>query len=94
VRGKKQVEFVSLPSAPHATLADVAIREMRRETVQLPRAEASCITLLRDYQAFLVNRDARLPEAIAERVADTAVQNIVLNLLIEQVRRGAKAPGI
>ena len=94
MRGKKQVEFVGMPSEAHATLAVVAIHEMRRETVQLPRAEASCITLLRNYQAFLVKRDNRLREAIAERVADADVQDIVLSLLIEQVRRGAKVPVI
>ena len=92
MRGKKQIEFVGMPSEAHAALAVVAIREMRRETVQLPRAEELCITLLRDYQAFLVKRDTRLREAIAERVADADVQDIVLTLLTEQVRRGAKVP--
>jgi methylase of polypeptide subunit release factors len=94
MRGKKQVEFVRMPSETHAALAVVAIREMRRETVQLPRAEASCVTLLRDYQSFLGKRDQRLRDAIAERVADVDVQEIVLSLLIEQVRRGAKVPVI
>ena len=92
MRGKKQVEFVRMPSETHAALAVLSIREMRRETVQLPRAEASCDVLLRKYQSFLVKRDRRLREAIAERVADADVQDIVLGLLIEQVRRGAKAP--
>ena len=65
---------------------------MRRETVQLPRAEVQCVSLLRDYQAFLDKRDERLREAIAQRVADDDVQATVLNLLLERVRRGATAP--
>lgn len=92
MRGKKQVEFMNLPSEAHAALAVAAIREMRRETVQLPRAEMLCITLLRDYQAFLNKRNARLRDAIAERVADEDVQATVLELLLERVRRGARAP--
>lgn len=92
MRGKKQVEFMNLPSEAHAALAVAAIREMRRETVQLPRAEMLCITLLRDYQAFLNKRNARLRDAIAERVADDDVQATVFELLLERVRRGARAP--
>jgi methylase of polypeptide subunit release factors len=92
MRGKKKIEFVSLPSEIHAALAVVAIREMRRETVQLPRTEMPCVTLLREYQAFLDKRDLRLREAIAERVADEEVQIAVLSLLLERVRRGARAP--
>lgn len=92
MRGKKKVDFVSLPSEAHAALAVVAIREMRRETVQLPRAELPCVTLLREYQAFLDKRDERLREVISERVADEDVQGIVLSFLLERVRRGARAP--
>ncbi|MBB1073437.1 SAM-dependent DNA methyltransferase [Rhodoferax sp. 4810] len=92
MRGKKQLEFVGMPSEAHAALAVVAIREMRRETVQLPRAETPCVTLLRDYQAFLDKRNQRLRDAIAERVADEEVQASVFGLLVEQVRRGVKAP--
>lgn len=92
MRGKKQTGFVSLPSEAHAALAVLAIREMRRETVQLPREEMSCITLLRDYQNFLAKRDARLRAAVAQRVADADAQDAVLLLLLERVRRGAIAP--
>lgn len=92
MRGKKQIDFMRLPSEAHAALAVVAIREMRQETVQLPRAEIPCATLLREYQTFLDRRDARLREAIAERVSDEDVQASVLNLLLEKVRRGARAP--
>ena len=92
MRGKKRVEFMSLPSEGHAALAVVAIREMRRETVQVPREERICIALLRDYQAFLVKRNERLSEAIAQRVADEEVQQTVLHLLLERVRRGVKIP--
>lgn len=91
MRGKKQIEFMPLPSETHAALAAVAIREMRRETVQLPRSEADCAHLLRDYQPFLEKRDERLRSIIAERVADEVVQSSVLDLLVEHVRRGAKA---
>lgn len=94
MRGKKKVEFVSMPSEAHAVLAVVAIREMRRETVQLPRAEISCVTLLREYQAFLDQRDLKLREAIADRVADEDVQSTVLSFLLERVRRGARAPAV
>ncbi|HWR77292.1 MAG TPA: N-6 DNA methylase [Thiobacillus sp.] len=94
MRGKKQVEFMNLPSEAHAALAVAAIREMRRETVQLPRAEMLCITLLRDYQVFLNKRNARLRDAIAERVADDDVQATVFDLLLERVRRGARAPTV
>ncbi len=92
MRGKKQTGFLSLPSEAHAALAVLAIREMRRETVQLPRDEVSCGTLLRDYQAFLDKRDERLHDAIAQRVADEEMQATVLSLLLERVRRGATAP--
>jgi hypothetical protein len=91
MRGKKQTEFMPLPSEAHAALAVVAIREMRRETVQLPRAEMPCVTLLRDYQAFLDQRNARLRETIAERIADDDVQATVLELVLDPVRRGARA---
>lgn len=91
-RGKKQTDFISMPSEAHAELAVVAIREMRRETVQLPRSDIACVTLLREYQAFLDKRDQRLRSAISERVADEDVQVIVLNLLLETVRRGAQLP--
>jgi methylase of polypeptide subunit release factors len=92
MRGKKQIEFVSLPSEAHAALAVLAIQEMRRETVQLPRHEPPCVSLLNDYKTFLEKRDQRLREAIAERVADEDVQAVVLSLLIDKVRLGAKAP--
>ncbi|MBK1683707.1 HsdM family class I SAM-dependent methyltransferase [Rhodoferax fermentans] len=94
MRGKKQIEFVGLPSEAHAALAVVAIQEMRRETVRLPRAEMPCATLLRDYQAFLNKRNQRLRDTIAERVADEDVQAVVFGLLVDQVRRGAKAPTV
>jgi hypothetical protein len=92
MRGKKQIEFMHLPSETHAALAVVAIREMRRETVQLPREQTPCNALLRDYQSFLDRRDRRLREAIAQRVADEDVQTSVLSVLMDRVRRGAKAP--
>jgi methylase of polypeptide subunit release factors len=92
MRGKKQIEFVSLPSEAHAALAWTAIQEKRwGETVQLPRDERPCVALLRDYRAFLSRRDGRLREIIAERVADEEVQARVFDLLVERVRRGAKA---
>ncbi|MDP2418406.1 MAG: N-6 DNA methylase [Hydrogenophaga sp.] len=94
MRGKKQTEFVRMPSESHAELAVVAIREMRRETVQLPRNDMSCVNLLRDYQAFLEKRDQRLRNAIAERVADEEIQSSVFGLLVDHVRKGAKAPGL
>ena len=94
MRGKKQIELVSLPSEAHAKLAAVAIREMRRETVQLPRDDMSCVTLLRDYQSFMDKRDLRLRNVISERVADEDIQAKVFSLLIEFVRQGAKAPTI
>ena len=94
MRGKKQIEFIGMPSEAHAALAVVAILEMRRETVQIPRAQMSCVTLLRDYQAFLEKRNQRLHGIIAERVADEEVQTSVFDLLVEQVRRGAKAPTV
>lgn len=90
-RGKKHIEFVSMPSEAHAVLAVVAIQELRRETVQLPRSDILCSSLLRDYQAFLDNRGRRLRQVIAERVADEEVQATVYALLVEQVRRGARA---
>ena len=92
MRGKKQTCFVTLPSEAHAALATVVIREMRRETVQLPRAEMPCVTLLRDYQSFLDKRNARLREAIAERVADEDTQDNVFELLLDRIRRGAHTP--
>ncbi len=92
MRGRKQTGFIKLPSEAHAALAVAAIREMRRETVQLPRAELACVTFLRDYQSFLDRRDARLRDAIAQRVADEDIQEAVLGLLLDRVRRGAKAP--
>ena len=92
MRGKKQTGFVSFPSEAHAALAVVAIREMRRETVQVPRTEMQCTSLLRDYQAFLGKRDEQLREAVAQRVADEDVQATVLTILLERVRRGATAP--
>ena len=91
-RGKKHIEFVSMPSEAHADLAVVAILEMRRETVQLPRSELLCSSLLRDYRAFLDNRGRRLRQLIAERVADEEVQAKVYALLVEHLRRGASTP--
>jgi hypothetical protein len=70
----------------------VAILEMRRETVQLPRSETLCNSLHRNFKAFLDNRDRRLRQVIAERVADEEVQEKVFAFLVEQVRRGAKYP--
>ncbi|MFZ1499859.1 MAG: N-6 DNA methylase [Giesbergeria sp.] len=92
MRGKKQTEFVSTPSEEHAALAVVAILEMRRETVQLPRSDTLCISLHRNFKAFLDTRNRRLRQVIAERVADEEVQEKVFALLVEQVRRGAKSP--
>ena len=92
MRGKRQVEFISLPSEAHAALAVAAIREMRRETVQLPQDELTCVTLLRDFDAFLSVRDERLRDAIAQRVADVDAQTAVMGLLLDRVRRGARVP--
>jgi len=92
VRGRKQLDFVSMPSEAHAALAAIAIREMRRETVQLPRTELTCVALQHYYQAFLDKRDERLREAIAQRVADDDVKFTVFGFLLERVRRGARAP--
>lgn len=90
-RGKKHVEFMHLPSEAHAALAVLAIQEMRRETVQVPRSEIACATILRNYQAFINKRNALLRDVIAQRVADEDVQSTVLDLLLDRVRRGAKA---
>lgn len=92
MRGKKQTDFMTLPSEAHAALAVASIREMRRETVQLPRAETPCVTLLRDYQSFLDKRNARLREAIAERIADEDAKDKVFELLLDRIRRGARTP--
>ena len=92
MRGKRQTGFIPLPSESHAALAVLAIREMRRETVQLPRDEMACATLRSDYATFLNRRDERLREAIAQRVADDDIQATVMGLLLERVRRGATAP--
>ena len=92
MRGNKKIEFISLPSEAHAALAVVAIREMRRETVQLPLAATICVALLNNYQSFLDRRDDQLRDAIAQRVADGDVQATVLNFLLERVRRGARTP--
>ena len=92
MRGRKQIEFIALPSATHAALAVVAIEEMRRETVQLPRSETDCSALLDNYQRFLDKRNAQLRDAIAQRIADEDVQSSVLSFLLERVRRGARAP--
>jgi len=91
MRGKKSTEFVSMPSEVHADLAVLAIREMRRETVQLPRHEEPCRSLLRAFVAFIDRRNNRLRNIIAERVADEEVQAKVLELLVELVRKGARA---
>jgi hypothetical protein len=91
MRGKRQVGFISLPSDAHAELAVLAIREMRRETVQLPRDVKASGLLAARYQAFLSNRNTRLTQVIAERVADGDTQGSVLSLLIDQLRRGTKA---
>jgi methylase of polypeptide subunit release factors len=93
MRGRKQTEFIRLPTEAHAALAVVAITEMRRETVQLPRNEEACASLLLSYQSFIDTRNARLREAIALRVADEEVQSSVLGMLLDRVRRGAKTPG-
>ena len=91
MRGKKYLDFIPMPSEAHAALAVEAITEMRRETVQLPRSELLCSTLLSSYKSFLDKRNRRLREAIAERVADEDIQNTVFEFLIEYVRRGAFA---
>ncbi|MDP3759634.1 MAG: N-6 DNA methylase [Ramlibacter sp.] len=92
MRGVKAIQFVSLPSEAHATLAAAAIREMRRESVQVPQDERACVDLLHRYEAFIADRDSKLREAVAQRVADEDVQDAVLSLLLHLVRRGAKAP--
>lgn len=92
MRGNKAIQFISLPSEAHATLAVIAIREMRRETVQLPKDEQACIGLLHQYEMFIASRDSKLRDAVAQRVADENVQETVLSLLLHQVRRGARAP--
>jgi len=91
VRGNKQLDFISMPSETHAALAVVAIIEMRRETVQLPRDKLLCTSFLVNYKSFLDKRNRRLKEAIVERVADEEVQSVVFDYLIELVRRGAIA---
>lgn len=90
IRGKKQIHFMELPSEPHAQLAQVAINEMRREMVKLPREEGQCKSLLRDYLAFLTKRNARLLELVAERVADEELQAKAFDLLLAQVRQGLR----
>jgi hypothetical protein len=92
MRGNKAVHFVSLPSKSHAELAVVAINEMRRETVQVPRDERDCEELLRRYANFITDRNARLRAVIADRVADEDVQEAVFGLLLHAARRGARAP--
>ncbi len=91
MRGKKQGEFVSLPSEAHAELAVLAIREMRRETVQVPRHDEPCNRLQREFVAFLDKRDSRLRELIADRVADEEVQVKVFDSLVDMVRKGVQA---
>lgn len=90
MRGKRQIHFMELPSEPHAQLAQVAINEMRREMVKLPREESQCKLLLRDYLAFLTKRDTRLLELVAERVADEELQAKAFDLLLAQVRQGLR----
>lgn len=90
MRGKRQIHFMELPSEPHAQLAQVAINEMRREMVKLPREESQCKSLLKDYLAFLTKRDARLLELVAERVADEELQAKAFDLLLAQIRQGLR----
>ncbi|MDP2825540.1 MAG: hypothetical protein Q8O52_23015 [Sulfuritalea sp.] len=90
VRGKKQNEFMHLPSEAHAVPTVAAIQEMRRETVQVPRSEIACATMFRNYQEFLNKRNAQLRDVIAQRVADEDVQSTVLSLLLDRIRRGVK----
>ena len=90
IRGKKQIHFMELPSEPHAQLAQVAINEMRREMVKLPREEGQCKSLFRDYLAFLTKRNARLLELVAERVADEELKAKTFDFLLAQVRQGLR----
>lgn len=94
MRGKKQLLFMNLPTVAHTELAAVAIIEMRREMVKLPREEADCKSLLQSYQAFLTKRDIRLRELVAERVADEEVQAKTFDLLVQQVRQGHQPPTV
>jgi hypothetical protein len=90
MRGKRQVHFMDLPTESHAKLAQVAIHEMRREMVKLPREESQCKSLLKGFSVFLAKRDTRLRELVAERVADEELQAKSFDLLLAQIRQGLK----
>jgi hypothetical protein len=94
MRGRKQLLLMELPSVAHAELAKVAITEMRREMVKLPRSESDCQSLLREFTVFLTKRDARLRALVAERVSDEEVQGKTFDLLVMEIRQGHKPPTI
>ena len=95
-RGKKELGFVDTPSKVHAELLALSCNEKRsdetRSIVRLPRAEEETKEFLLTYQAFLGSRDQRLRELIAERVADEEIQEKILDLLRDRVRRSAALP--
>lgn len=95
-RGKKDVGFVDTPSKAHAELLALACNEKRddemRSIIRLPIAEDETKEFLLTYREFLSDRDQRLRELIAERVSDEEIQEKVLALLRDRVRRSAALP--
>lgn len=91
MRGKRQVGFTPTSTETHAELLSIAVGEKRLAAMRLPRTESAALSLLRDYETFLRERDRRLRELIGDRVGDEDVQTKVLELLVDRLRKGGES---
>ena len=86
LRGSKMVGLTATKLQDHAELLALVANEDRRHVIRVPSDAAMCKKLTGVYAGFLSEREQRLREAVAERVADEDVQQRVFDLILGRLR--------
>ena len=86
VRGSKMVGLTTTKLREHAELLALVANEDRRNVMRVPSDPEACKKLTSTYAGFLRDRNYRVRESTAERVADEDVQQKVFDLVLARFR--------
>ena len=86
LRGAKMIGLTSTKLHEHAELLALVANEDRRDVIRVPSDPLTCKKLTSTYASFLRDRNHRLRESVAERVADEDIQQKVYDLILGRFR--------
>lgn len=88
VRGGKSIDVVEAKNAAQVPLILLVADNGLRGLVRIPRDEDECRRVLQRYGDFVLHRDRRVRELIAERTADEEMQEKVRKALLQLIVSG------